>query len=575
MEGYDGILGQLQTLVGDPRQYSQEELQSIIGEALSAIPDALVLSVASQFGDGKGAIPESPMAQAMELDDRYRVRPHIQYMNDRITQAVRDVEQGKNRLIRLSMPPRMGKSRFVSLDLPTWLLRKHPDWKIGMVSYADPLAVGWGRGVRRNIERNPNLGIRLAPDLAMAAEWQTVEGGGIVSRGINSGYTGLGFKVLIIDDPVKGTAEAHSKAYRDAQWERWTSDLVSRLEGPYLVIVLGTRWHEDDFIGRLGNPEYTKNADVWETIDFPAIAEAADVLGRMPGDPLLSPITDESIEEALARWQDLRDTTGSYHWAALYQQHPVPSKGTIFDISTFRYWTVNPDRLVLDEHGDVVDESIMLVRPGEDLQSARWLDSWDMAFKGTDTSDWVVGQRWARSGPNRFLLAQKRGKWTFTQTLKQVKDWIRQDDDEVSPWGRFVHQRLIEDKANGTAIIDVLRKQVAGIKEMPAKESKESRARAITPEVESGHVYLPHPQDPGNEWVLGAIDEIRDFPHGSNDDVVDSLVHALTSLRDEGVGIITVPRRDRAAGRQTAASVLTARRSGVTGRARGPRVPGR
>ena len=173
------------------------------------------------------------------------------------------------------------------------------------------------------------------------------------------------------------------------------------------------------------------------------------------------------------------------------------------------------------------------------------------------------------------MLAQKRGKWTFTQTLKQVRDWIRQDDDEVSPWGRFVHQRLIEDKANGTAIIDVLRKSVAGIKEMPAKESKESRARAITPEVESGHVYLPHPMDPGNEWVTAAIDEIRDFPHGKNDDVVDSLVHALTALRDEGVGIITVPRRQRQATRETAASVLTARRSGITGRSRGPRVPGR
>lgn len=910
MEGYGDILGQLRTLIGDPRQYDADELQAIISEALTAVPDALVLSVAKQFGDGKAAIPDSPMAQAMQLDDKYRCRPHIVYMNERITQAVADVEAGKNRLIQITMPPRTGKqiadselvlttdgwkrhgdlrvgdrvfspsghpvevlgvappsmekmrvtftdgssvvchpnhewtvfdrargqwrtvetrylaervlwlrgrrgirggrtviqlpsirplemperdlpvdpytlgvwlgdgtrgkasvcgaqadldaivalipyplgarwvhpatgvhyqyitggfskalrksgvyrdkhipeeyqlasvrqrrsllaglvdtdgtvdvtgrttvtssssrlaadirslvrslgyraglvripmdtrdrsirgrseswavqwtqldgepsgralarkrrvkhgvqrrigvasvepapdepgrcievdspdglylvgetllpthnSRYVSETLPVWILRKHPDWKIGMVSYGDPLAVGWGRSVRRTIEGNPGLGIKLAPDLAMAAEWETAEGGGIVSRGINSGYVGKGFKVLIVDDPIKGTAEAHSKAYRDAIWERWTSDLYSRLEPPYLVLVLHTRYHEDDFIGRLNSPDYAGDPANWERIDFPALAESADVLGRAPGEPLLSPLLDETVEEALARWEDVKSTVGSYYWASLYQQHPAPSKGTIFDISCFRYWTVNPDRLVKDEAGDVIDETIRLIRPETDLQSARWLDSWDMAFKGTDTSDWVVGQRWARSGPTRYLLAQKRGRWTFTQTLKQVKEWLRQDNDELSPWGRFVHQRLIEDKANGTAIIDVLHKQVAGIKEMPAKESKESRARAITPEVESGHVYLPHPQDPGNEWVLAAIDEIRDFPHGKNDDVVDSLVHALTALRDEGIGIITVPKRRPAQARETAASMLTARRSGITGRSRGPRIPGR
>jgi len=882
-------------------------------------------------------------------------------------------------------------SSYVSEHFPAWILRKHPDWKIGMVSYADPLAVSWGRAVRRLIEAHPEMGIKLAPDLAMAAEWQTTERGGVISRGINSGYTGVGFKCvhgdtivesergpiriedayrdgirrvlaydhgsgravwrvvevvsrtrrsglvvvttaagrrlvctaehlvavgggyrcaadlrrgdplvaagplpshrwwrrrgvphtfadpvssvdplaggewmydlqvagvhnffadgllvhncLIIDDPVKGTAEAHSKAYRDAQWERWTSDLFSRLESPYLVCVLATRWHEDDLLGRLGNPEFTKNVDAWESITLPALAESADVLGRDVGDPLFSPLLEETREEAIARWEEVRETVGTYHFctpaespvlmadwttkpisevnvgdvvmgyqkgslearmsfvpsvvqetsvrvaavqtmrmasgnivrctsqhrwytgrnpetleidhrrgrskeysrpmyapakvgrslfrfapdlppltperqrlldyiagvidgeghirynvitiaqspdanpdvfdkikqvldalgwdyqenvraqgaahpnwgrygdfrirgcrevihellertdlgkrdravraawgnphkptryrdkvtsiepgaeepvyalqtetgnyvvwgyassnSALYQQHPAPSKGAIFDISSFRYWTTDPDKLVRDEEGRVVDESIVLLDPDADLAGARWLDSWDCAFKGEATSDWVVGQRWARLGPNRYLVAQKRGKWTFTQTLAQMEEWAKPDDPALSPFGHRVHQRLIEDKANGPAIIDVLHKKMSGIKAMPANVSKESRARAITPEVESGHVYLPHPGDPGNEWVLEAIDELRDFPHAKHDDVLDALVHALTELRDVGVGTVTVPQRKPgpAAARRLAAAELTARRSGVTGRlSKGPRVPGR
>lgn len=373
---------------------------------------------------------------------------------------------------------------------------------------------------------------------------------------------------LIIDDPIKGTAEAHSKAYRDSIWERWTSDLYSRLEPPYLVLVLHTRYHEDDFIGRLNSTDYAGDPASWEKINFPAIAESADVLGRNPGEPLLSPLLEETVEEALARWLDVKETVGAYYWASLFQQHPAPSKGAIFDVSNFRYWTSNPSNV---QEGD---DTIVYLDPATELATARWLDSWDCAFKGAETSDWVVGQRWARKGPNRYLVAQKRGKWTFTQTVGQMEEWAKRDDEAVSPFGRFVHQRLIEDKANGPAIIDVLHKKIAGIKAMPANVSKESRARAVTPEVESGHVYLPHPGDSGNEWVAAAIDEIRDFPHGSNDDVVDGLVHALTELRDEGVGIITVPKRS-AAQRDTAASVLTARRSGVTGRVRGPRIPGR
>jgi len=122
-----------------------------------------------------------------------------------------------------------------------------------------------------------------------------------------------------------------------------------------------------------------------------------------------------------------------------------------------------------------------------------------------------------------------------------MKQWVRTDDDYASPYGRYVHDRLIEDKANGSAIIDTLKEFVAGLKPINPSIGKVARARAVTPECESGNVYLPLPSDEGNEWVQDLLSEIRNFPHDANDDQVDTLVQALAYLRDSGRGGLTVP----------------------------------
>lgn len=569
MGDYDRVLRQLQELIGDPRDYQPAELTAAISDALERVPDVLVTTLLSQMGEDAAALPASPLAQAIQLDSKYAIRPHLEYINERIVQAVHDVENGRNRMLRVSIGPRTGKSTFLSQYLPTWILRKHPDWKIGMVSYGDGLAVSWGRAVRRIIESNPALGIRLAADLSKAAEWETEQGGGIVSRGINSGYVGLGFKLLLVDDPVKGAAEAHSKAYRDAIWERWVSDLYSRLEPPYLVIVLGTRYHEDDLIGRLSSDEYPGNPNDWEPIVIPALAEEGDVLGRLEGEPLISPLVDETRDEALARWADVKASVGSYYFDALYMQRPAPSTGAIFDIASFRYWTTNPENATDDGR-------IRYIVPGVDLVRARWLDSWDFAFKGADTSDYVVGQRWARLEANRYLVAQQRARMSFTRALAAMLQWAKIDDDALSPCGHLVHQRLVEEKANGAAIINSLREQISGLKPINPTDSKEARYRAVTPEVESGNVYLPYPGDPGNDWVQDYLNELRDVPHASHDDSADSTAQALLELRGElGKGRITVPTRAMA-GRKTMASVITARRRSSSGqRLPNARIPGR
>ena len=168
-----------------------------------------------------------------------------------------------------------------------------------------------------------------------------------------------------------------------------------------------------------------------------------------------------------------------------------------------------------------------------------WLDSWDCSFKSTAATEgsWVVGQRWVRVGADRFLVGQQRGRWSFTQTIASMRQWC----EASSLYGTYVHERLIESAANGPAIIDTLREEISGLKPIIASVSKEARARAVTPEVESGNVYLPHPADPGNEWVGDFLSELRNFPNDIADDQVDALTQALTGLRTAGRGNVVVP----------------------------------
>lgn len=528
-----------------------EELADLI-DLLDGLDDEAVLALVEGLPQGSveallgvtasaasAASPPSPFVQARDLDPGYRERAHLTYLSSRLAQAVADVEQGQTRRLVISMPPRSGKSLLTSVYLPTWLLRLHADWKVGLISHSPSLAVSWGRQVRRMIEEHgAALGLSIAPDAGAASEWQTTATGGIVSRSApGQSITGLGFKVMLLDDVVKDFAAAHSSTQREAIWEWWLANAQTRLEPPSLVVVVGTRWHEDDFIGRLLSPEYEGDPGEWEVIDFPAIAVEHDVLGREPGEPLLSPLLEESRDEALDRWEAVRRSVGTYSWSALYQQRPAPARGAIFDVGWWRYWTSNPDKAT--EDGRVV----YFDPPAH--ASARWLDSWDMAFKGTDDSDYVVGQRWVQHGANRYLLASTRARRTFTATLAEMRRWCdpAADGPSAPPFTRLVHERLVEDKANGTAILDTLRETIPGLIPVNPTESKQARARAITPEVEAGNVLLPLPSDPGNEWVTDLLAELRDFPTGSHDDQVDALTQALSRMRRAGTGSVVSPNR--------------------------------
>lgn len=525
-------MDELADLAAALSEADEETLAALVADLPDAAVHALLAATAAaRVGE---ALPPDPAAQAQQLDPTYVLTAHVAYLARLLAAAVADVERGENRHLLVMMPPRMGKSTLVSLYLILWLLRRHPTWPYVITSHDGGLATGFGRAIQRVILDRPDLGIALERYPSAASEWATTAGGSVLSRGVRGSLTGRGARVLVVDDPVKDYVDAHSPIVREALWNWWLTVALGRLEPPYLVLVVMTRWHEDDFAGRLLSKDHEGDPSDWQVIRLPALAESRegepDALERSADEPLLSPLlADETPQAARARWRSVKRAVGSYVWASTYQQRPAPARGAIFDAGWWHYWTSDPSKATQDGRVLYLDPSALL--------GATWLDSWDAAFKGTDSSDFVVGQRWCRKGADRFLLAQVRGRWSFTTTLESMRRW----SDPASRFGSHVHLRLIEDKANGPAIIDTLRHEIAGLVAVSPEISKEARARAITPECESGNVFLPHPSDPGNEWVADLLSELRNFPHDANDDQVDALTQALLRLRAPGRGQVTVP----------------------------------
>lgn len=553
---------------------SQNELL----ELLMSVPESEILDVLDQFPPQVQAqmidliesatsahthevLPATVIEHAQLLEPTFLTRPHLTYLSDRLQSALHRVENGESVHMTVSMPPRSGKSFTISTFSPNWFLSLHPDWKAGLISHSPTLANSWGRANRRIIEEHgagetasgklPTL--ELARDARAVSHWETTAGGYLLSRSVRQALAGFGFKVLIVDDPVKDIASVSSQKYRDDMWEWWKADVVSRMQAPYLLIVVGTRWHEDDLIGRILSSEYEGDPDEWEQIVFPAIATentvdpitGVDIIGRRPGDPLISPlIPDETRDEALVRWHKLEKTVGSYYWSALYQQRPTPESGGILQVDKIKFWTTDIDLMPRTESGTIDHSANVRLLTEEDmpaLASGRWIDSWDTSFKGKETSDYAVGQRWVKVKADRYLIAQQRGQWGYTDTLEAMKKWADPGVPSLavgvsgSPFGQYVYERVIEETANGPALIEEMSKIVSGVKGINPHMGKEARARVITPEIESGNVYLPHPQQPGFEWVTSLLSEIRNFPRDKHDDQVDAMTQALGQLRDAEV----------------------------------------
>jgi predicted phage terminase large subunit-like protein len=439
------------------------------------------------------------LAFTERTNPKYRAGWFHKLVAERLDSFLIDVEAMRSPRLIITCPPQHGKSELTSRRFPAYALGRNPDLKIIAASYAADRAFDFSNDVQRIIDSRIYHEIfpytRIVGQYAKAmtakrsaALFQVVgHHGRYRAAGILGGITGEPADVLIVDDPVKDFAEAISEATRESVWNWFTATAMPRVQEGGGVIVIMTRWHLDDLAGRL----VEKQPGVWRIVNFPAIAEHDEPPYRLAGEPL-SP-ERYSLEYLVS----IRDggATSTYQWEALYQQNPSPIAGGIFKRDDWQFYRDLPESF------------------------SETLQSWDCTFKDTRGSDFVVGQVWGISGAGRYLLDQVRGQLTFSQTLAAIR--------QVSAKWPQAHRKLIEDKANGSAVIDTLRSEIPGLIAVNPEGGKEARAHAVSAFVQGHNVYLPADAS----WVPGFIEECAQFPSGKHDDQVDAMTQALNYAR--------------------------------------------
>ena len=433
-----------------------------------------------------------------------------------ICQEAEALITGETTRLILCAPPRHGKSEIISRRFPAYLLGKDPDAEIIACSHNSDLASSINRDVQRIID-SPEY-VRLFPETRLFGKnvrtlaegtylrnsnvFEVVNhNGSYKAAGIRVGITGFGSDYAIVDDPFRSREEANSEKEREKVWEWFTSSLYTRLSPNARIIIIMTRWHEDDLAGRLIAQMNNEGGEPWRVVSFPAFAETSSAFKHDSDD------RTEGVPLWLGRFGNkelsrIKAVLGSYEWSALYQQRPSPAEGAIFLREWWRQYNEKPQQL-----GDDMEEIVM---------------SWDLSFKDAKDSDYVVGQVWGRLKADRYLLDQVRARMDFPATLKAV--WALK-----SRWPE-ARKIYIEDAANGPAVIASLKREIQGLIPVNPEGGKVARANAVTGQIESGNVYLPPPVCA--PWIGDFIEECSAFPNGAHDDQVDAMTQALNKLAD-------------------------------------------
>lgn len=447
----------------------------------------------------------TPLDLAVALDPRTVRTPALDLIGD----ALVDVAEGRCNRLMISMSPQEGKSEACSRRFPTWMLARYPWLRIAIVSYAHGVARRWGRRIRDDIaEHGDQLGIRLDPRSTAAHEWRLAgEDGSVYCVGITGQLTGKPVDLLVVDDPYKNGEQADSEAWCETVEDWWTEVAIPRLGPGVACVIIQTRWRHNDLSGWLQTRD---DGTDWRVINIPAQADhnpaqgETDVLGREPGEYMIS-----ARGRTPEQWEQRKREVGSRAWLALFQGRPTPASGNVFQ----REWFTD------HEYGQP-----QWIEQPNGTRTALGFDeiiaSWDMAFKGTDGADYVCGQIWGRRGIEAWLLDQTHGHLDFVATCAAVRSL-------AARWPQAT-AKLVEDKANGTAVINMLRRTVQGLIPIEPDGSKEARAAAVSPLVEAGNVHVPSPELA--PWVDDLIEEATGFPRAAHDDRVDAMSQALNRL---------------------------------------------
>jgi predicted phage terminase large subunit-like protein len=427
-------------------------------------------------------------AYAAAIRPDFECPPHIALLIDRLEA----LERGEIKRLAISMPPRHGKSETSSVTFVAWALGRRPGRKVVFGAYGQEFAESWGRRVRNIIASPVHRAIfpesQLSSDSTAAGRFDLTRGGAYVAAGRSTGVTGRGADLVVLDDVIAGQEEARSATILENTYTWFQRDVFTRRSPRARIVVIGTRWDERDLIGRLLTDHKEEG---WVELRLPALSEGeGDPLGRPEGAALWPQRFDEEALEATRR------QIGSWAFEALYQARPSPPGGGIVKRSWWQYHRTTPGGI------------------------SQLVQSWDLAFKETSDSDFVVGQVWGRREGEFFLLDQVRDRMDFPTTCNAILQMR-------AKWPR-AYAILVEDKANGPAVIDALKRRVPGLIAVNPEGGKQARVHASAPLIESGAVSLPE----GAPWVQDFIAEFTSFPKGRNDDQVDAATQALLWLFD-------------------------------------------
>jgi predicted phage terminase large subunit-like protein len=438
---------------------------------------------------------------------------------DAIIEHLEAITFGYIRNLLINVPPRHMKSLLVSVLWPAWEWIRFPERRFLYSSYASQLSIRDSVKCRRLIESpwyQERWGDRFAltGDQNTKGRFENDRSGYRLSTSVGGAATGEGGDRVVCDDP-HNVQEAESDSVRKGTTDWWDIVMSTRVNDPRTAakVVVMQRCHQRDLSGHL------LEQGGWEHLCLPAEYEK-------PGCSTSVDWSDPRTEQSELLWPDrfgpeelesLKRSLGSYAAAGQLQQRPSPAGGGIFKRHWFRYVQPRGANLppVVVSLPDGTQMSIIAIEAPHRVDET--IQSWDCAFKDLDTSDYVVGQVWARLGPMFFLGDQVRARMDCPATVHAVRQL-------TAKWPGTI-AKLIEDKANGSAVIQMLARDIPGLLPVNPEGGKVARAAAVSPLIEAGNIYLPHPL--WQPWVNDFIEECAAFPNGAHDDQVDAMTQAL------------------------------------------------
>lgn len=418
----------------------------------------------------------------MASNRKYCVPHHLIALNDEVIDTI----EGKHgcRRLMVCMPPRHGKSEYVSKYLPSWFLGKYPDKRVILTSYEASFAASWGRKARNLLEEHGHVFSQEVANSPSAADNWNLNGheGGMSTAGAGGAITGKGAHLAIIDDPIKNSEEASSEVIREKIWEWYQSTLYTRLEPDGVLVLVQTRWHEDDLAGRLIRDAQSGDGEPWRILTLPAIGDDGTALW-----PERYSISDlDRIKKAV----------GAYTWEALYQQNPTPRDGAFFKVNKFNWCDSEPAGLV----------------------SVR---AWDLGATEAD-GDYTAGVRIGKDREGRFYVCDvKRGQWATDER----DSWMRHT---AGLDGRRCSIRIPQDPGQaGKSQALFMTRLFAGypVKAQVVSGDKMTRADAFSSQVNAGNVWIVR-----GDWNTAYVEELRQFDKGKHDDQVDASADAFNEL---------------------------------------------